>query len=109
MQRRRAVTRYAAPFESLWAVTESGALLQKSLSNSFFRSRIRSDVHESLGCIEFSLTTRMDIIRLDGLSSELSDRADSADSTAVIRSILVHWHAAIAAPISPFCTINIIL
>ena len=33
----------------------------------------------------------MDIIRLDGLSSELSDRADSADSTAVIRPILVHW------------------
>ena len=26
LQRRRAVTRYAAPFESLWAVTESGAL-----------------------------------------------------------------------------------
>ena len=33
----------------------------------------------------------MDIIRLDGLSSELFDRADSADSTTVIRSILVHW------------------
>ena len=49
-----------------------------------------SDVHESLSCIEFSLTT-MDIIRLDGLSSELSDRADSADSTTVIRPILVHW------------------
>ena len=49
-----------------------------------------SDVHESLSCIEFSLTT-MDINRLDGLSSELSDRADSADSTTVIRPILVHW------------------
>eukprot|EP01043_Picozoa_sp_COSAG02_P016671 COSAG02_NODE_738_length_17838_cov_10.051412_14_plen_95_part_00 len=26
VHRRRAVTRYAAPFESLWAVTESGAI-----------------------------------------------------------------------------------
>ena len=26
LQRRRAVTRYEAPFESLWAVTKSGAL-----------------------------------------------------------------------------------
>ena len=42
----------------------------------------------------------MDIIRLDGLSSELSDRADSADSTAVIRSILVHWVSAVLREIT---------
>ena len=42
-------------------------------------SRISSDEQESLGCIEFSLT----IMDYGHHRTELSDRADSADSTVV--------------------------
>ena len=80
MQRRRAVTRYGAPFESLRAVSESEQSKIRTGTETPESILFESHQQESLGCIELSLT--IDIIGLSsltGLSCRLHSR-DSADS-----------------------------